>query len=225
MPVDSLVAEALRGRPELGENAALLEAAVTRYKAAKWRPMAPIFLSNMAYGGFGGGPEIIGKTKAGASVFGESGVIGNFGNRFDIDIGLQWRLDGLGLANVAAIRETRLDVEAVTIRQMQVQDLVVSQVVRTAESIRRARQRVQVTRAGLFDDDNRPKGAVYRSLRRNFLRIRFGQGLPLEVLDSTRRLSDVLATYADALTDYDRARFRLLIALGLTGVALEGATH
>jgi outer membrane protein TolC len=49
----------------------------------------------------------------------------------------------------------------------------------------------------------------------NFVRIKGGQGLPLEVLDSTRRLSDVLLVYADALSDYDRARMRLLVALGL----------
>jgi hypothetical protein len=35
------------------------------------------------------------------------------------------------------------------------------------------------------------------------------------VLDSTRRLGDVLTEYANALSDYDQARFRLLVALGM----------
>jgi len=35
------------------------------------------------------------------------------------------------------------------------------------------------------------------------------------VLDSIRGLNDVLEAYGQAVTDYERARFRLLIALGL----------
>jgi hypothetical protein len=56
---------------------------------------------------------------------------------------------------------------------------------------------------------------VYRSLRLNFLRILGGGGLPLEVLDSVRSLNDLLDAYSAAMTDFERARFRLLIALGL----------
>ncbi len=224
LPVEVLVAEALRGRPELAENANLLEAAVARYRAAKWRPLVPTVIANLASGAFGGGPAVVGRTAAGANILGNSGVIADFKSRLDIDIGLQWRLDGLGVGNIAAIKDGRLAVDQFRVQQMQIQDLVVSQVVQTAEQIRRGRQRVQVCRAGLFDDRDQPTGAVYRSLRLNFIRIKGGQGLPLEVLDSTRRLSDVLAVYADALTDYDRARLRLLIALGQTGAALEAAT-
>jgi len=35
------------------------------------------------------------------------------------------------------------------------------------------------------------------------------------VLDAIRGLNDTLESYGQALTDYERARFRLLIALGL----------
>jgi outer membrane protein TolC len=220
-PLEDLVPEALRGRPELAENAALLEAAVARYRAAKWRPLLPVVIANVGYGAFGGGPSIVGRTATGGNLFGNSGVIDQFSPRLDIDLGLQWRLDGLGLGTAAAIRDGKIAVDQLRIQQMQIQDLVVAQVVQSVEQIRRGRQRVQVCRAGLFDDRDQPTGAIYRSLRLNFVRIKGGQGLPLEVLDSTRRLSDVLAAYADALTDYDRARFRLLIALGQTQAALE----
>lgn len=220
-PLEVLVAEALRARPELAENAAFIDAQVARYRAAKWRPLTPVVFSSLAWGAFGGGPSIVGRTATGGNILGNSGVIDEYKNRLDIEIGLQWRLDGLGLGNYAAIRDRRLAVEQAQVRQMQIQDRIMSEVVRTHESIRRARQRVQVCRAGLFDTNNKPTGAIYRSLYWNFLRINKGQGLPLEVLDSTRRLSDVLGVYSDALTDYDRARFRLITALGLTGLALE----
>jgi hypothetical protein len=53
-------------------------------------------------------------------------------------------------------------------------------------------------------------------LRLNFDRIRTVPNTrPLEVLDSVRGLNDTLEAYGQAVTDYERARFRLLIALGL----------
>jgi outer membrane protein TolC len=220
-PLEVLVAEALRARPELAENAALIDAQVARYRAAKWRPLLPVAIASLSWGEFGGGPAIVGRTSSGGNIFGHSGIIDSFSNRTDIDVGLLWRLNGLGLGNFTEIKDRRIAVEQAQVRQMQIQDLVMSQVVRTVESIRRARQRVQVCRAGLFDEENKPTGAIYLSLRLNFIRIYGAQGLPLEVLDSTRRLTDVLGAYADALTDYDRARFRLITALGLTGLALE----
>src|SRR5207253_2780900 len=75
-------------------------------------------------------------------------------------------------------------------------------------------------RAGLFDADGKPGGPVYRSLRLNFVRIRGGQGRPLEVLDSIRGLNDAVEAYAAALTDHERARFRLLTALGVSAARI-----
>src|SRR5205085_2315531 len=91
---------------------------------------------------------------------------------------------------------------------------------RALESIQRGKERVAIVQAGLFDANGRPAGAVYRSLRLNFLRIKSGQGTPLEVLDSARRLTDILTVYGQALSSYDRARYRMLVALGLPTPAL-----
>lgn len=219
-PMDVLVGQALRARPELAENAALVEASLARYRAAQWRPLLPTFITNLSHGGFGGGPQVVGRTATGGNVMGTSGVIADFGPRTDIDLGVQWRFEGLGLGNLYQIRDRRLQVQQAQLRQLALQDAVVSQVVQAVEQIRRAKERVDLVRAGLYDEQNRPNGAIYRSLRLNFVRIKGGQGLPLEVLDSTRRLSDVLQAYSDALSDYDRARVRLLVALGFPPAAL-----
>jgi outer membrane protein TolC len=214
-PVEKLITQALRSRPELGENNALIEAALARYRAAQFRPLLPNVIANVSYGGFGGGPEVVGRTRTGTNILSNSGVIKDYGPRTDIDLGLQWRLEGLGLGNIYQVRDRRLQLQEFQLRNLQLQDTVVSQVVSAVEQVRRARERIELITAGLFDEQGRPVGTVYRSLRLNFLRIKGGQGLPLEVLDSTRRLSDVLLVYADALSDYDRARMRLLVALGL----------
>lgn len=214
-PIDTLVMEGLRNRPELAENQALLQAAYLRYQQSKVRPLVPSLVLNYSYGGFGGGPEIVGRTRSGSNIYGQSGVIADFDSRSDLEVGLVWRLQGLGVGNSAQIWDNRVRLESRQVQQLYLQDLVVAQIVQSMEQIQRGAERVQICRAGLFDAKNQPTGAIYRSLRLNFLRIRGGQGLPLEVLDSTRRLSDVLDQYAQALTDYDAARFRLLIALGM----------
>jgi outer membrane protein TolC len=219
-PMDVLVEKALRNRPELAENQAFLEAAIARHKAVKWRPLVPNVVANYSFGGFGGGPEIVGRSRTGTALLGHSGNIADFDTRSDWDVGLQWRLQGLGLGNVAQIRDARLRIDQNRIRQLAIQDQVVSQVVQALEGIQRGGERVAILRTSLFDANKQPTGTVYRSLLLNFKRIKAGQGLPLEVLDSTRRLSDVLEGYTLALSDYDRARFRLLIALGLPPAAI-----
>ena len=231
-PVEVLITQGLMSRPELAENQALLAAAITRYRATQWRPFVPTLSSGLSWGGFGGGPPIVnvrttrvstpggGTANINTNVLGNSGIIANFGTRSDFDISLIWRLDNAGLGNLAQIRQAKLQTRQVELRQLQLQDLVVSDVVRTMERLQRAEQRVNVYSAGLFDEKKRPTGAIYRSIALNFLRIKGGQGLPLEVLDSLRRLSDVLEGYANALTDLDRARYRLLLVMGLPPAGL-----
>ena len=45
-------------------------------------------------------------------------------------------------------------------------------------------------------------------------RIRGGQGLPLEAVDSLRLLGQSRYEYLDAIIDYNRAQFQLWVALG-----------
>jgi outer membrane protein TolC len=121
----------------------------------------------------------------------------------------------MGLGNLAEQRDTRLQYQQARVQQQQAINQVITQVVIAQEQVLRTRERVRTLQAALFDEKGNPGGSVYRSIRLNFLRIRGGQGFPLEVLDATRRLSDVLEAYANALTEYDRARIRLLITLGV----------
>jgi outer membrane protein TolC len=220
-PIHEMVGLALRSRPELAENLALIEAAVARYRTAKYRPLLPTLAVNYAFGGFGGGPAIVGKTKSGANVLGNSGVIADFGTRDDFNISLAWQLQNMGLGNIAQIRDARVQLEQAQVFQLQLQDQVITQIVQAMEQVQRSKQRVELSGAGLFDENRRPDGAIYRSLRLNFLRIFNTPGSrALEVQDSIRRLSDVLQSYGNALTDHDQARFRLLIALGMPATAI-----
>jgi outer membrane protein TolC len=215
-PLDRLVAFALNNRPELAENQALILAAVERVRAAQWRPYIPNLALNYNDGWFGGSPIIWGKSATtGADQFGNSGQINNFGHRSDFDVSLVWQVRNLGFGNKAEIFEQKVLHEQALLRQVQIRDQVVAQVVQAQEQVARSRERLGIIRAGLFGADNGPSGPAFQSLRLSLERIKQGEGRPLEALDSVRGLNDLLNVYADALTDYERSHFRLLIALGI----------
>jgi outer membrane protein TolC len=208
-PLEQLVEIALANRPELAENRALAAAAVERVRAAKCRPLLPTAVLNYSWGDFGGGPDLL---KSGG--FGPSGQLRHFNTRTDFDASLFWRLDNLGFGNRAELREQEALHRAQTFRLLQVTDRVVTQVVQAQELYQSWRERLNLARAALFNETGEPTGPAFRSLRLNFDRIRLGEGRPLEVLDSIRGLSDALDAYGQALTEYERAQVRLLIALG-----------
>ena len=208
-PLEELVAIALRNRPEVAENEALVQAALARVRAARWRPLLPNSALNYSWGDFGGGPDLLTR---GA---GPSGQLRHMNTRTDFDASVFWRLDNMGLGNRAERRAEEALFRGATYRQLQVLDRVVTQVVQALELVQGWRERVAINQATLFDPNGALDGPAFRSLRLNFDRVRGGEGRPLELLDSIRGLSDTLEGYGQAITEYERARFRLLIALGL----------
>jgi outer membrane protein TolC len=225
-PLEEIVAFALNNRPELAENRALVLAAIKRVKAAKCRPYLPNVVLNYNWGDFGGGPDqnTVTDRKTGKTTtvpgFGPSGRILHFEPKTDFDVALVWRLQNMGFGNRAEVREQQALKNQFELRRLQLYDQVTAQVVQVQEQVLGWRRRVDITRNTLFDENNRPDGPVFRSLRLNFDRIKAGEGRPLEVLDSIRGLNDALETYGQAITDYERARFRLLVVLGLPSQAL-----
>src|SRR5437764_3453304 len=106
---DDLVGLALNNRPDLAQNQALVRAAVARVRTAQHRPLLPNVVLNYNWGDFGGGPDPNTAFQGGRVVavpgFGPSGQIHHFSTRSDFDVSLIWRLQSLGLANLAEIRE------------------------------------------------------------------------------------------------------------------------
>jgi outer membrane protein TolC len=231
-PAEALVAIALQSRPELAESQALVQAAVERVRQARSRPVLPNFSLAYNFGGFGGGPDpnppiVTPPARPGGAPkviaqpgFGPSGRIEHFNNRTDLDASVYWRLQNFGIGDYIDIRQQQAAERRERLRLNQVQDRVAAQVVQTVEQVGGWRQRLDVTRAALFDARGRPTGPVFQSLQLNFDRIRAAEGRPLEVLDSIRSLSDALEAYGQAVTEYERAQFRLLIAIGLPAKAI-----
>jgi outer membrane protein TolC len=220
LDVPELINVALANRPELAENQALVQAALRRVQAARSRPFLPNVIVNYNWGDFGGAPDI--NTKP-TTFFSASGQINHFNTRSDFDAALIWRLQNLGMGDLANMREAAALHRQTQFRQMQVQERIVAEIVQAQESVRGWRQRLEITARSLFDAKGEPTGPVFQALRLNFDRIFNVPGTrPLEVLDSIRGLNDLLDSYGQAATEYERARFRLLIALGLPAQQIIG---
>lgn len=220
-PLAELVEAAVRNRPELAENRALVAAARTRVRTANIRPFLPNASLTFNWGDFGGGPDI-NPPRRGVTIttYGPGGELKHFNTRSDFDASLFWRLDNLGLGNRAEQREQRSLHRQAQLRELQVEDRVLTQVIQARELVQGWRERLDIAHAALFDAQGAPTGPVFKSMRLSFVRIRGGEGRPLELLDSIRGLSDLLEAYGEAMTNYERAELRLLYALGLPLQAL-----
>jgi outer membrane protein TolC len=224
-PTDELVGLALANRPELAENQALVQAALARVRAAKFRPFLPNAALDYSWGDFGGGPDTNPPIlQAGKQVaqpgFGPSGRILHFEPRTEFAASFYWRLQNMGLGNRAEVRETESVHRQAMLRRLQAYERVIAQVVQAQENARDWAERLALARATLFDESGAPNGPVFRSLILNFERVRAEEGRPLEVVDSIRGLADSLEAYAQALSGYERAQLRLLLVLGLPPQAI-----
>jgi len=195
-PLDEMIVQGLRQRPELASAQELVQATLLRLKQARLRPLIPSLAFSYAGGGFGGG---------------QNSFFGNFGSRGDATVSLFWELQNLGFTDRAIARRSQADRETAALRLIKVENQVAADVTtayksRLAASHRMAQAAPAVTK-GL------------ESLRLNMLNIRRGAGLPaatrpIEVLQPIQALAQARADYLNAVLAYNRAQFRLYRAIG-----------
>jgi outer membrane protein TolC len=90
--------------------------------------------------------------------------------------------------------------------QVRLMDRVAREVVEAGTQVRMRKSRIAVAETGIR--------AATESYERNWRRIREGQGLPIEVLQSLRALDETRREYLRTVVDYNEAQFRLQRALG-----------
>ncbi len=193
LPLPDLIAHALLNRPELAENRALIEAALTRWRASKVAPLVPNLHLGYLAGGFGGG---------------RNSFFGNFDGRGDATAAAVWQLENFGLGDLARIRERRAQYNQTVFRQQAVETEVAEQVVRSF--------RVAYTRAQELAAAQRAVQAARDSYRLNEERVRRApeQARPIELLQAIQALARARQDYLEVVADYNRAQFRLYTALG-----------
>ena len=186
-----LVAQALTNRPELCENLYQVDAAWKRYKREKYSPLVPNVGLGASYGGYAGG-------------VGDS--VTNNRDRFDFDALLYWEVRNLGHGERAARNTAKSQIHQTQYRRVQLSDVVRREVTASHAQLESAAKQIGQANASVkFAND---------SMSRNFKRIRQGQGLPLEVLQSIQALDKAKLERLNAKSTYNQAQFRLQRAIG-----------
>ena len=209
VPLADLLAIALMQRPELAERRAEIRGAVYALSGAKVLPFSPNVILGFSADGFGGGSNLVSRREG--FVGGDGRVqrgprFGNFDGRTDLDAVVFWQFRNLGVGNIALVNAAESRV-----RQTQFRELETLNRVRAEVAEAHARVDARFTQIDTTEKAVRNSGDAYRE---DLTRIKGGQGLPLEVVDSLRLLSRSRYEYLDTILDYNRAQFQLFVALG-----------
>ncbi len=188
---NSLVRTALSSRPELKAAQCLVAAACDEFDRQRYAPFVPSVLLGFSQSGFGGG---------------RGTTIGNFGDRMDFDALAVWEVRNLGFGEAAARRETSARVQQTQYEQLRTMDTVARQVSESYAQLSYRAERMRVSQDAIRSATD--------SYERNLRRIRAGQGLPLEVLQSIQAFEDAQRAYLEAVTAHNEAQFRLRWSLG-----------
>jgi len=187
----TLIGTGLAMRPELKESQALVAAACEAYRREKYAPFVPSVLLGFSTGGFGGGLDA---------------ELDNLGSRYDFDAMMSWEVRNLGLGEHAARSEQSARVQQARFDRVRVMDQIAREIAEGHAGVLYRRQQIDVTRHAIE--------AAEQSYERNLKRIRDGEGLPLEVLQSVQALETANQAYLRAVVDYNRAQFQLQWAQG-----------
>ncbi len=216
--VDTLIPIALSSRPELGGHEAVVRATLARLKQEKLRPLVPSLAirsvstnpsGSLGYGSFGGG---------------RNDRLQDFSGRFDIDVQLLWEFQSLGLGNRARVAERRAENESAILDLFRTQDRIAAEVVQAFAQVRAAAERLNEAEPALREAIE----LTTRSLDGLGQTRRLGDAVvlvvrPLEAVAAVQALGQANADYFSAVSDYNRAQFRLYRALGHPAQCLAGA--
>ncbi|QDV22431.1 TolC family protein [Aureliella helgolandensis] len=186
-----LIATGLANRPELKESQALVAAACEQYRRQQYAPFVPSVLLGFSSTGFGGGL---------------ANSLNNVDDRMDFDALMSWQVRNFGLGERAARREANAQVEQAKYEKIRAMDQVASEIATAYAEVLYRGQQIGLMQQAI--------GFAENSFERNLSRIRDGQGLPLEVLQSVRALEDARLAYLKALVDHNQSQFQLQWALG-----------
>jgi outer membrane protein TolC len=199
--LESLVQAAVRQRPEVGAATADLAAHEVRLRQAKARPFLPTVWLGFSGGAFGGGSNLV------------TPLLGRFAGRTDFDIAAFWTLENLGAGNLLEQKRRRAEMGAAAGRRASAIALVRAEVAAAWGEARAWREQVEIAREGL----NIAIEGFRRDLERALEAVPDHQGrapLPIDVLNSLQLLVEARRRLIRVITEYDRAQFRLFVALG-----------
>jgi outer membrane protein TolC len=184
----------LQGRPEFRARAAALAAAELHHQQERYRPLLPTIWVGFSGGVMGGGSNLSGPELA------------HFGGRSDLEVTVFWTLRNFGLGNLALQRQRLAEAGQAAGEQSRTIAEIRSEVSAAYAEVIAARQQVEIT--------TRQLASAEAGFREDLERIRNTVGRPLEVVNSLQLLNRARIARIRALTDYNKAEFRLFVDLG-----------
>jgi outer membrane protein TolC len=209
IPLSELIAIAVLQRPELAARRSEVRTALYELSLAKVLPFAPNVILGYSAGGFGGGSNLISQpggfiNGSGQSV--EGPRFGDFAGRSDFDLVVCWTFKNMGVGNWAMVKMADSRAKQSQFREIEMLNQVRAEV---AEAHARVASRyLQIESA------EKAVRAGTDAFTEDMTRIKGGQGLPLELVDSLRILCRARYEYLDSIINYNRAQFQLWVALG-----------
>ena len=187
----SLIGTGLSARPELSESQSLVAAACEAYRREKYAPFVPSVLLGFSTAGFGGG---LGNN------------LNQIDGRYDFDAVVSWEVRNLGFGEHAARRRSSARIQQAKFEKLRVMDQIAREISVATAQTQSTRQQINAAQTAIT--------AAQKSYNRNLERIKEGQGLPIEVLQSVQALEQARLAYAQAVIDHNRSEFQLQWALG-----------
>jgi outer membrane protein TolC len=189
--LDDLISQALAARPETQQNAALLSAAQHAKNGSIYGPLIPSVGGEAFFGGLGGGKD---------------SETGHFGESEDYVALLTWRVGPGGLFDFGNIHARQARLRGAALAADKVIDQVANEVITSQTRVRSLADQIATAKESLSDAEE--------ALRLGEQRKEFGVGVVLETILAQQELSRVRNDYLNIVTDYDKAQYALLRALG-----------
>jgi outer membrane protein TolC len=190
-----LIGQAHALRPELARSSATLQETWYRSRQEHWRPLVPHLYAGFSSGGFGGG--------RGASVR-------RFDDRTDFDIAAVWQVENLGFGNRARRQEQDSLHRQAHVAFDMLRDQIAMEVTQAYEQVRYRSQQIDAAEPGVR--------SAADAVKLNLEGIRGGVLRPVEIQQAIGALAGARRQYFDAISDYNRAQFTLLRAIGQPAV-------
>jgi outer membrane protein TolC len=195
-PLGALVAQALAARPETRQNAALVSAAQHAKNGATYGPLIPTLGGEAFFGGLGGGMN---------------SETGHFGESEDYVALLGWRIGPGGLLDFGNMHAQQARLRRAALTADKVTDQIANEVITSQARVQSLVGQIATAKQSLSD--------AAEALRLAQERKEFGVGVVLETILAQQELSQVRNDYLNIVTDYNKAQYALLRALGQLSTA------
>jgi outer membrane protein TolC len=204
-------------RPELGAQAASIEASNMRLKQERARPFIPSILLR------GAATNPSGTLAGGVFGGGINDSLNDFAGRNSVDVQILWEMKNLGMGNVALVRERKAQRELAEQELVKTRYQVDAEVMQSRSRSLRAKARYGQAEQGLrYARESAEKnlqglGQLRRSGEMVALVFR-----PQEAVQALQALSSAYNDFYLAVAERNRAQFQLYRALGNPSQAMEG---